>query len=171
MRDLHSAESRDSLTVGAEGRYHIGMPLQFARSSTSQHGSASHAEGAADVIALALRIGPFTHHTRSGKVTLPPSGERSNVAQTTTIEWTETTWNPVVGCTKVSAGCANCYAERMANRLVAIRLLPPPVSVTVTVAGMVSVKLAPHPVPRGESCQHGQQSEPASKKPCQSPEP
>lgn len=36
------------------------------------------------------------------------------------IEWTESVWNPVVGCTKVSSGCANCYAERMAKRLVAI---------------------------------------------------
>ncbi len=33
------------------------------------------------------------------------------------IEWTESTWNPVTGCTKVSAGCKNCYAERMAKRL------------------------------------------------------
>lgn len=33
------------------------------------------------------------------------------------IEWTESTWNPVTGCTKVSPGCANCYAERMAHRL------------------------------------------------------
>ncbi len=33
------------------------------------------------------------------------------------IEWTEATWNPVTGCSKVSAGCKNCYAERMANRL------------------------------------------------------
>ena len=33
------------------------------------------------------------------------------------IEWTETTWNPVTGCTKVSAGCEHCYAERMAKRL------------------------------------------------------
>jgi len=33
------------------------------------------------------------------------------------IEWTESTWNPVVGCTKVSAGCQNCYAEKMAYRL------------------------------------------------------
>ena len=40
------------------------------------------------------------------------------MAQTTTIEWTETTWNPVVGCTKVSPGCVHCYAERMAHRLV-----------------------------------------------------
>ena len=42
------------------------------------------------------------------------------MAQTSSIEWTETTWNPVVGCTKVSAGCKNCYAERMAKRLAAI---------------------------------------------------
>ena len=34
-----------------------------------------------------------------------------------TIEWTEATWNPVTGCTKISPGCKNCYAERMANRL------------------------------------------------------
>ena len=33
------------------------------------------------------------------------------------IEWTETTWNPVAGCTIVSPGCTNCYAMRMAARL------------------------------------------------------
>ena len=33
------------------------------------------------------------------------------------IEWTEQTWNPTVGCTKVSPGCKNCYAETMAKRL------------------------------------------------------
>lgn len=32
------------------------------------------------------------------------------------IEWTEKTWNPIVGCSKVSEGCRNCYAEKMANR-------------------------------------------------------
>ena len=36
------------------------------------------------------------------------------------IEWTESTWNPVTGCTKISAGCTNCYAERMARRLKAM---------------------------------------------------
>ncbi len=36
------------------------------------------------------------------------------------IEWTEATWNPVTGCSKVSAGCKNCYAERMAQRLKAM---------------------------------------------------
>lgn len=37
-----------------------------------------------------------------------------------TIEWTEATWNPVTGCTKISAGCKNCYAERLALRLQAM---------------------------------------------------
>jgi len=36
------------------------------------------------------------------------------------IEWTESTWNPVTGCTKISTGCENCYAERMAIRLKAM---------------------------------------------------
>lgn len=38
----------------------------------------------------------------------------------TKIEWTESVWNPVVGCSKVSRGCDHCYAERMAKRLVAM---------------------------------------------------
>ncbi|MFG0251686.1 MAG: DUF5131 family protein [Phycisphaerales bacterium JB038] len=42
------------------------------------------------------------------------------MAQGSRIEWTESTWNPVVGCSKVSAGCKNCYAERMAKRLAAM---------------------------------------------------
>lgn len=37
------------------------------------------------------------------------------------IEWTEHTWNPVVGCSKVSPGCKHCYAETMAMRLQAMR--------------------------------------------------
>lgn len=36
------------------------------------------------------------------------------------IEWTEMTWNPTVGCTKVSPGCKHCYAEKMAERLQAM---------------------------------------------------
>jgi len=36
------------------------------------------------------------------------------------IEWTDATWNPVTGCTKVSSGCKRCYAERMAKRLQAM---------------------------------------------------
>lgn len=39
------------------------------------------------------------------------------MAQTSTIEWTDATWNPVAGCSPVSAGCRNCYAARMALRL------------------------------------------------------
>jgi protein gp37 len=39
------------------------------------------------------------------------------MAQESLIEWTDATWNPVTGCTKVSPGCKFCYAQRMANRL------------------------------------------------------
>ncbi len=35
----------------------------------------------------------------------------------TSIEWTDATWNPVAGCTILTAGCTNCYAMRMAARL------------------------------------------------------
>jgi len=38
------------------------------------------------------------------------------MAETSTIEWTDATWNPVRGCTKLSPGCKNCYAERFAER-------------------------------------------------------
>jgi protein gp37 len=39
------------------------------------------------------------------------------MASNSPIEWTDATWNPVTGCSKVSPGCKNCYAERMAKRL------------------------------------------------------
>jgi len=39
---------------------------------------------------------------------------------TSKIEWTESTWNPVTGCSKISEGCVNCYAERLAKRLKAM---------------------------------------------------
>ena len=39
------------------------------------------------------------------------------MALSSSIEWTQSTWNPLTGCTRVSPGCANCYAERMALRL------------------------------------------------------
>jgi len=40
--------------------------------------------------------------------------------KTTKIEWTDKTWNPVTGCTKLSPGCAHCYAEKLAKRLQAM---------------------------------------------------
>jgi len=42
------------------------------------------------------------------------------LAINSTIEWTELTWNPVTGCSKISEGCRHCYAERMAKRLQAM---------------------------------------------------
>ncbi|MGE5553581.1 MAG: DUF5131 family protein [Betaproteobacteria bacterium] len=42
------------------------------------------------------------------------------MAANSAIEWTESTWNPLTGCTKISPGCKHCYAERMARRLQAM---------------------------------------------------
>ena len=42
------------------------------------------------------------------------------MAEKSKIEWTESTWNPVTGCTKISEGCQHCYAERMTRRLYAM---------------------------------------------------
>lgn len=43
------------------------------------------------------------------------------MAQESSIEWTDSTWNPVTGCTKISPGCKHCYAERMAVRLAGMK--------------------------------------------------
>ena len=42
------------------------------------------------------------------------------MAEKSAIEWTESTWNPITGCDKISPGCKHCYAERMAARLKAM---------------------------------------------------
>lgn len=42
--------------------------------------------------------------------------------KTTKIEWTDKTWNPITGCSKISQGCANCYAETMSHRLKSMRI-------------------------------------------------
>ena len=44
------------------------------------------------------------------------------MAGSSEIEWTQATWNPVAGCKMVSPGCTNCYAQRMAARLQAMRV-------------------------------------------------
>jgi protein gp37 len=44
----------------------------------------------------------------------------------TKIEWTEKTWNPIIGCSKISPGCQNCYAEKMAGRLSMIEMKKTP---------------------------------------------
>ena len=46
------------------------------------------------------------------------------MAETSAIEWTDSTWNPVTGCTKVSRGCDNCYAERFAERFRGVAVIP-----------------------------------------------
>ncbi len=47
--------------------------------------------------------------------------DESSMAETQ-IEWTDATWNPVAGCSIVSAGCTNCYAMEMARRLQAMNI-------------------------------------------------
>ena len=46
------------------------------------------------------------------------------MADHSAIEWTDSSWNPVTGCTKVSPGCAHCYAEGLAERLRGTRAFP-----------------------------------------------
>src|SRR3954451_12834104 len=55
------------------------------------------------------------HHQR--RVRQIPRGRSKLMAENSPIEWTETTWNPLTGCTKISPGCKHCYAERMSLRL------------------------------------------------------
>lgn len=49
----------------------------------------------------------------------------------TAIEWTDTTWNPVTGCIKVSAGCDHCYAETIAHRFAGTKAFPHGFAVTL----------------------------------------
>jgi protein gp37 len=63
----------------------------------------------------------------------------------TGIEWTDSTWNPVTGCSKVSAGCDNCYAATLANRLLAAQYLArsPVVGTVANVSDPFAVRLWP----------------------------
>jgi hypothetical protein len=57
-----------------------------------------------------MRRGSF-QRSGSGRLCCVIVGDQS------AIEWTDATWNPVTGCTKISPGCKHCYAERLAARL------------------------------------------------------
>src|SRR5688500_20229950 len=47
----------------------------------------------------------------------PVVGRYNDMSGVSKIEWTDATWNPVRGCSKISPGCAHCYAETFAERL------------------------------------------------------
>ena len=70
------------------------------------------------------------------------------MGQNSAIEWTDATWNPITGCTRVSAGCDNCYAATLAHRLLSpIYLAREPVRVTdETRADPFSLRLWPERV-------------------------
>jgi protein gp37 len=61
------------------------------------------------------------------------------------IEWTDVTWNPVTGCTRMSAGCDNCYAATLANRLLKDRYLaqPPVIDSDITRRDPFAVRIWP----------------------------
>ena len=70
------------------------------------------------------RLGPFRLHafglyseSVGSRVSAGTNTEVTEMGQRTSIEWTEVTWNPTTGCTRVSAGCDNCYAEALSRRL------------------------------------------------------
>jgi protein gp37 len=64
------------------------------------------------------RFGSSSDKTAHGPALSRTEAPRASAKRAkTSIEWTEATWNPVTGCTKVSPGCKHCYAERMAGRL------------------------------------------------------
>ena len=64
----------------------------------------------------ALKRGTVHYSTTEHGQHLRAASRDRNLAGTTAIEWTETTWNPVTGCSKITPGCDHCYAERMAER-------------------------------------------------------
>lgn len=53
-------------------------------------------------------------------LTAATAGRNIQMTTVSRIEWTERTWNPTVGCTKISPGCKHCYAEAMSYRLKAM---------------------------------------------------
>src|SRR6185369_10804751 len=63
-----------------------------------------------------LRAGRWVARGHEGRDGKPGSGADGGVMGDTKIEWTDKTWNPVRGCSRVSEGCRNCYAERQAAR-------------------------------------------------------
>lgn len=67
------------------------------------------------------------------------------MGQRTSIEWTDATWNPTTGCTKVSAGCDNCYAASLSRRLLAPTYLrrPPVADTAANRADPFSVRIWP----------------------------
>jgi protein gp37 len=60
---------------------------------------------------------PWTPQNAVTSAALQPASEKPAMGLGAMDEWTEETWNPVTGCTKVSPGCEHCYAERMSKRL------------------------------------------------------
>jgi hypothetical protein len=82
------------------------------RAGSGEAGCAKSANELANAHALVSKIAVLETEV----ICLVPVLFRGKMATSTAIEWTDATWNPVTGCTKISAGCDNCYAERFSER-------------------------------------------------------
>ncbi len=71
----------------------------------------SSAKCSGDGAGARIARGDAVHHRTISRLPLEVP-----MAENSAIEWTDTTWNPVTGCTKISAGCDNCYAARFSER-------------------------------------------------------
>ncbi len=79
------------------------------RECSEPTGPSSGRHGRRAYLQCSCRAGLHSHGLRT-------HGALDRMSQSTNIEWTDATWNPVRGCSRVSAGCQNCYAEKIAAR-------------------------------------------------------
>ena len=106
---LFSSSPRDKELRAALLREYVGMEVEFdqLREETWDLPCRDHARQ--------LQDGSWPEKERPGALS-PAEGRRKQMSEKSTIEWTDSTWNPVAGCNKVSPGCKHCYAETFAGR-------------------------------------------------------
>src|SRR5262249_39201602 len=115
-RALGRARSRE----GHERRACGGLPIQAEEGGAVQtrprpDGHAQH-EGRDRLLPL-FRLAETRCRGHSSGYLHEVQNSGGAVMAQSSIEWTQSTWNPLTGCTKISPGCKHCYAERMAKRL------------------------------------------------------
>ena len=116
--DLFIAEAfeRDSGVDGLCSIYQDRLSNLFGDRYLARSRTLKNSRNSAFVPIPILRWPPSRLQDRQGYRRAHPE-EFVDMSTYSSIEWTDVTWNPVTGCTKISHGCKHCYAERMANRL------------------------------------------------------
>ena len=112
-----SASARSCARLSRSGGRTSPMPSHRA-SAAAPSARASASPRPASIPAAAPRRSR-SRSSRASPRRSPGEGRRA-MGDNSTIEWTDATWNPVTGCTKISPGCKHCYAERLAERLQAM---------------------------------------------------